>query len=96
MKNSEKDLEKAQKAKIEFMRAQVQELELQARYWKSQWETKYYTLEDAKLRDEYNAYIVKTQEDYLNELAAEREAQKVADAIDQDLYPSLTNEEAPQ
>lgn len=64
--------EKQQKAKVEFMRMQVQELELQARYWKAQWETKFYTLEDSKVKDEYDQFVIKTQEDYMNQLAQER------------------------
>lgn len=90
-RQTQAELERRQKEKIEFMRQQVQELELQSRYWKAQWETKFYTLEDNKIKADYDTFIIKTQEEYLNQLN-EQQAQYEAS---QELEPSLTqnNEE---
>ena len=54
MSKSQQQFEKERRAQMEFMRDQVMEVELQARYWKAQWEAKYYTLEDAKIKEEYD------------------------------------------
>ncbi len=91
MTNEQKNYEKAKKAKIEYMREQVQELELQARFWRAQFELKEYTLKDYAIKDEYDKYIIKMQEDYLNQLAAEREQQEA----EQELSPQLTSESTP-
>lgn len=53
--------EKAKKERLEFMREQVLEVELQARYWKAMHDTKLYTLADDKLKSEYDAFIEKAQ-----------------------------------
>ena len=66
-------VEKAQKDRQEFMRNQVIESELQTRYWKSMYETKYYTLEDAKLKETYEAYYKQIQSEAI-EAAEELEA----------------------
>jgi hypothetical protein len=89
--------EKALKEKMDFMRAQVQELELQARYWKAQYDTKYYTLEDDKIKNEYNSFIIKTQEQYLEQLAKERELLQTEEDSENEIAPILnTNEETPE
>lgn len=49
------------------MKADTQDLELKARYWKAQWEIRYYTLEAEKLQPDYDEYIKIQQEK--NELA---------------------------
>lgn len=59
---SQQQFEKERRAQMEFMRDQVMEVELQARYWKAQWEAKYYTLEDAKIKPEYDEYFLKVKE----------------------------------
>lgn len=51
--------EKAMQAIIAKMKkAQLQELEEKARYWKAQFEIRYYTLEAEKLQPAYNEYLV--------------------------------------
>lgn len=80
--------EKAMRERLDYMRNEVQQLELQARYWKAQWETKYYTLEDNKIIDEYNDYLQKMQEAQLNHLAQLREESK----IEGDSEPTLNTE----
>ena len=53
--------EKAKKERLEFMREQVLEVELQARYWKAMHDTKLYTIADDKLKPEYDEFIEKAQ-----------------------------------
>lgn len=53
--------EDARLRRLELMRESVKEVELQARYWKAMYETKYYTLEDSKLKDEYEKYFLDVQ-----------------------------------
>ncbi len=60
--------QKAQKERLEYMREQVLEVELQARYWKAMHDTKFYTMEDDKLKAEYNVFITKAQEDAMKEV----------------------------
>lgn len=81
--------QKVAKQRVEFMREQVIELELQARYWKAQWETKFYTLEDSKVKDEYNDFIKKTQEEYLNNLAEDRAKLEATQAVEPTLSTNV-------
>ncbi len=67
------DNEKARRMRLDMMRDQVQELELQARYWKANHDTKYYTLEDAKLKEPYEKFFYEVQEKAM-EAARELEA----------------------
>ncbi len=57
----QEQFEKNRRAQMDFMRDQVMEVELQARYWKAQWEAKYYTLEDSKLKPAYDTYYLEVQ-----------------------------------
>ena len=41
----------------EVMRMQVIDLELKARFWKAQYELRYYTLEAEKIHPEYEKYV---------------------------------------
>lgn len=74
--------EKDRKLRLEFMREQVQEVELQARYWKATHDTKFYSLADSKLKPEYEAYFAEIQ-------AA---AEKAAEDLEASPDPNLTVE----
>jgi hypothetical protein len=63
------------------MRSQVIDLELKARYWKAQYELRYYTLKSNEVEPEYSAYIKKQaeenarlQEEYIKQMEANKEA----------------------
>lgn len=63
------------------MRNQVIELELKARYWKAQFELRYYTLEANKIAPEYESHLKaeaeknqKLQEEYLAQMEKNKEA----------------------
>lgn len=53
--------EELRELRMEEMRKQVMEVELQARYWKAMHETKYWTLEDNKLKEPYEKYFLEVQ-----------------------------------
>ena len=73
---------KAQKERLEFMREQVLEVELQARYWKAMHDTKLYTLSDDKLKVEYNAFIEKAQADAMAEIEnLQKESEAAQDKV---------------
>jgi len=59
------------KQEFELKRQQVMDLELQARYWKANYDLKYYYLEDQKIDAEYKETAAKE----LAEMAAKRELQ---------------------
>lgn len=62
----------------EYMRLQVVDLELKARYWEAQWKIRYYTLESEKLQSDYNDFMEKErakQEEALR--AAQEELSKM-------------------
>lgn len=63
------------------MRSQVLDLELKARYWKAQYELRYFTLKANEVEPEYSAYIkkqaeenAKLQEEYIKQMEANKEA----------------------
>lgn len=58
----EKREQEMREKRMELMREQVQEVELQARYWKAMHDTKYWTLEDNKLKESYEKYFVEVQQ----------------------------------
>lgn len=45
------------RAQMSKMKADLQELELKARYWKAEFEVRYYTLEAEKIQPAYNEYL---------------------------------------
>lgn len=45
------------KEQLELMREEVLFTEMQARFWKANYDVKHYTLEDARITPEYNAYL---------------------------------------
>lgn len=68
--------DKKRKEQLEYMRDQVMEVELQARYWKANHDVKFYTLEDDKLKEPYDTFVKETQEKsiaYLEELQSTQE-----------------------
>lgn len=87
----QENFEKHRRAQMDFMRDQVQEVELQARYWKAQWESKYYTLEDSKLKPEYDAYFLEVQK--AANAAAEELKKTVEDQKTELSISSLTSDE---
>lgn len=74
--------EKLRQQRLEFMREQVREIELQSKYWEAMYKVKYFTLEDAKLRDAYEAHVIKVQDD----------AQKALEELEESGDPNLTIE----
>lgn len=73
---------KAQKERLEFMREQVLEVELQSRYWKAMHDTKFFTLADDKLKSEYNTFIEKAQADAMAEVEAlQKESETAQDKV---------------
>ena len=58
---------------------QVEELELNARYWKALYEIKYFTLlsSDAKLNEEYNAFQEKSKEEVTHPSSTEEASKEV-------------------
>lgn len=59
---TEAEKRKAYKQFIEQRNNSVIEAEINARYWKAQYEVKYYTLEENKLRTEYAALLTEKQQ----------------------------------
>lgn len=55
---------------LEELRMQVVELEYKARFWKAQYELRYFTLQSEKLQPDYDAYI--EQQKVKNEELRER------------------------
>lgn len=53
---------KQQKDEDNRMKAQVDALEMKARYWKAQYEIRYYTLEAEAIQESYNEYLQKMEE----------------------------------
>lgn len=47
---------------MEEMRLKAIEVELKARFWKAQYEIRYYTLEAEKIQPEYEKYVEKQRE----------------------------------
>jgi hypothetical protein len=78
---------KTHRAEVDKMRDQVQEIELRARYWKAQYELRYFTLEAEKIQPEYEAYLIKTEESIKK---ANEELQAELEKLNQD--PDNTNE----
>ncbi len=74
--------EKLRQQRLDFMREQVREIELQAKYWESMYKVKYFTLEDAKLREAYESHVMKVQDD----------AQKALEELEESGDPNLTIE----
>lgn len=65
------------------LRNQVLEMELKARYWKAQFETKYYTLESSKLDETYTKFLqdqrereIKAYEEYQAKMREVQEKQE--------------------
>lgn len=68
---TQKDFEQYLQQKLNTVR----ELELSARYWKAQHDIKFYTLEEAKLRESYNTLLEEKQKtvDMIDQMAQEQE-----------------------
>jgi len=74
----------------EQMRLQVVELELRARYWKAQWEVRYYTLEAEKVQPEYDKWMARFEEQ-INSMK-EKGASVLVDGQPLDLQADVTKE----
>lgn len=66
----------------------VLELELNARYWKAQYELKHYTIEENKLREAYNA-ILQAKDQVLKQI--DEEVKSIEQEVTQE---EVTQEEA--
>src|SRR5688572_1794946 len=88
-------IEMQKRAKTE-MKARLEDAELKARYWKAQWEVKHYTLENEKLQEPYDAWLVeqnKRNEEAMKRFQEQMEKNKQA-GIENEKVPELTlNEE---
>ena len=62
----------------------VLELELNARYWKAQYELKHYTIEENKLREAYNA-ILQAKEQVLQQI--DEEVKGIEQEVTQEAVP---------
>lgn len=65
----------------EYMRLQVIDLELKARYWEAQWKIRFYTLEAETLQSPYNEFLEKEK---AKQEVAMRKFQEQIDAMNKE------------
>lgn len=77
MKLTEQQLKaKQEREQLKHQKQQVDDLETKARYWRAQWEIRFYTLESEKLQADYDNYLEaqkKLQEKALEEFRKQME-----------------------
>lgn len=94
-KQSKAQFKKQWEEQMEEQRMQVQEVELKARFWKAQFEIRYFTLEAEKIQPSYDAYVAAQQEKNTKAKAEYEEfIKKMQDAGA--ISVELPNEELPE